>query len=930
MSLKDLFSRKSKNVENKPSGFGIGKKSTTKNKNEDSTFLEEDFMKDSDRDNDVEMSTLNTQDGKANVNLQTDNDDSHFLSNRFDTVSEADSSSSFEDLSFDVDNKNLDNDLFNIKKEETKDNESSFEDSISENELLALYEEEKKVSKNEIEEDGVLAEQIAELNSLYEQGTALKQEESKEDRLNSSLAFDDDSFDRATTIDESEDFLNKDTNIKIKGDTISNLDLNTKSSLDRDSVSDLDLANFETNIGSDTLQDKKKIKKKEKKKKSIFGKIPVKTQYALMFTTLVIGAAGLGGSFYVETKIDIQESNAYKITNDMIGEKEKLSVKIKESILGLQDGYKGMLTSWANLRDYQQEIIRVIDQLKNERANDLSLQIINQIDEVSKLLDSSQKEEFMFKEEYLTKEKIYTSSSKLMDLTNKLIDIQIGSGKSKESLIDFYLLKEDIMIVKDAGLGIISGENHSEDRLVKLKNSYDKISSKISSLIKDKELMNFSEEGNKLINDMQVEITKINVVKNDLIKGGQDFAKAKDSLKGAEKILEKTSVDIKGLMNVLESKAHANAKFVELSMYVSILLLLLSVGGLSYIYRFESRRKAEELSQEAEENKRSIFKLLDEMIYLQDGNLSQKTTVEEGSITMDIADSVNATIDSLSVVVRKIKESSLMMGQKTNSINMSSLRLLSATEKQTASILGANTSINDIAQAIADISNKTKESLVIAKNSAKVSGVGSNNVNDSIETMRAINKNMEETVVLMRKVSDSSTQISEVIGLLSDITEETNILALNASVQAAKAGAAGKGFKVVAESIQELADNAAEATRRVGALIATVQTDIQSVSDSVKKTTDEVVKGVSLSENAGRSLNEIAETSNKLAEIVETISAASIANAESAKQISVSMGEILGFTEETKETTKETAESISEIDKVSTDLNDSVKTFIVD
>jgi len=149
-------------------------------------------------------------------------------------------------------------------------------------------------------------------------------------------------------------------------------------------------------------------------------------------------------------------------------------------------------------------------------------------------------------------------------------------------------------------------------------------------------------------------------------------------------------------------------------------------------------------------------------------------------------------------------------------------------------------------------------------------------------------------------------------------------------VQAAKAGAAGKGFKVVAESIQELADNAAEATRRVGALIATVQTDIQSVSDSVKKTTDEVVKGVSLSENAGRSLNEIAETSNKLAEIVETISAASIANAESAKQISVSMGEILGFTEETKETTKETAESISEIDKVSTDLNDSVKTFIVD
>jgi twitching motility protein PilJ len=316
------------------------------------------------------------------------------------------------------------------------------------------------------------------------------------------------------------------------------------------------------------------------------------------------------------------------------------------------------------------------------------------------------------------------------------------------------------------------------------------------------------------------------------------------------------------------------------------------------------------------------------MVYQQTGKLKKKTTVEEG-ITLDIADSINATIDSLVVVVTKIKNSSLVMKQKTNEINLVSTKLLDATEKQSDSIVEANESINNIAKAIHQISEKTKESLITAQHSAEASNLGARQVKESIESMNAISKNMEETVVLMKKVSDSSKQISEVLSLLSDITEETNILALNATVQAAKAGEAGKGFKVVADSIQELADNAAEATRRVGALIATVQTDIHSVGSSIERTNREVERGVELSENAGQSLNEITDISNKLADIVKSISRDANTNAEAARQISNNMSTILKVTEETKDSTKKTTNSITEIDKMSSELSESVKTFIV-
>lgn len=363
--------------------------------------------------------------------------------------------------------------------------------------------------------------------------------------------------------------------------------------------------------------------------------------------------------------------------------------------------------------------------------------------------------------------------------------------------------------------------------------------------------------------------------------------------------------------------------------YLSLILIALSIILLVFFYTKESKRKEKFLINETNKNKASILKLLNEMSHLQNGDLTQKTTVNDG-VTANIAESINSTIDSLAIVVKKIQNSSLLIKDKTKQINQVAEGLLFSTEHQANSISEVNNSITAMTTAIETISEKTKNILEMAEKSTEASTFGMQNVKNSMNSMLLIDKNMEETSSLMKKVSDSSKQIYEVINLLSDITEETNILALNATVQASKAGEAGNGFKIVANAIHELADKAGEATRKVSALISTIQTDIQSVAMSVETTTNDVNNGVELSIGVEKSLNDIAQLSNLLENTIKLVAEDVKSNAQIAKQISQNMKSILNITEETKASARNTSKAISEVDSVSSELTASVQSFVID
>jgi twitching motility protein PilJ len=984
MSLKDFFSKKEKAGQTKSTKIG-GSKSDIDSTTE-STFVDDDFRKSSNEPQEGELAPSTETTSSTNVSLD-DIGDMSIFTNKYDDVEdfenqlkelspfkEEDNQLSFSmeldeskkdetktelsldsEDSFDLGTSILDIELEKAElnptvnkptdKKQTIINEDfkNFDAQVNEDTLMALYkEEEAKEKKSDSttsrkslkigganEDEELLDSQINEINLLFGAG-ALADEEDKEE-IQEKLDIVDPEFhnELETQSTEELDIPSRHNSSKMSLGSLGQLD----AALDVQTISPVDATTLSYHEKQEPVIQKKKYStaKKEQYKKSIFGNMSVKTQYMMFGTAFFVGIIGLSSSVFFSYDSNNKESRASKVTALMGGETQQFHSSFRESLIGVTGSYKKMSDNWETVVQLNRTLGMAVANLKNPKMTELFNSMDHSIGEVSKNVDYVKSLESVIKDASAKKNAMDTKIAALVTLVDRMGLIYMQTGANQAEISQLNLIKNSLKNINGSISAILVGEAVNQTSVADLNVTKDLIQNSASEL--------FNGAPNKGINKMPaVAVPAFNKFVGDwkylageldeILTNADALTRAKAIAKNNTDILNSLSSDIKILSEMYDGSGHGFSGIFKNILILSITLLIISLGGLGYVYRFESEKRGRELKIEADRNKKSVNKLLNEMVYLQTGNLTKKTTVEEG-ITLDIADSINATIDSLVVVVTKIKNSSLVMKQKTNEINLVSTKLLDATEKQSDSIVEANESINNIAKAIHQISEKTKESLITAQHSAEASNLGARQVKESIESMNAISKNMEETVVLMKKVSDSSKQISEVLSLLSDITEETNILALNATVQAAKAGEAGKGFKVVADSIQELADNAAEATRRVGALIATVQTDIHSVGSSIERTNREVERGVELSENAGQSLNEITDISNKLADIVKSISRDANTNAEAARQISNNMSTILKVTEETKDSTKKTTNSITEIDKMSSELSESVKTFIV-
>jgi twitching motility protein PilJ len=195
--------------------------------------------------------------------------------------------------------------------------------------------------------------------------------------------------------------------------------------------------------------------------------------------------------------------------------------------------------------------------------------------------------------------------------------------------------------------------------------------------------------------------------------------------------------------------------------------------------------------------------------------------------------------------------------------------------------------------------------------------------------MNEIREQIQETAKRIKRLGESSQEIGEITDLISDITEQTNVLALNAAIQAASAGEAGRGFSVVAEEVQRLAERSAEATKGIGALVRTIQTDTHDAVAAMEKSTQGVVEGARLSDAAGAALLDISRVSNRLAELIQGISSAAGQQATSASGVAHNMQHILSVTEHTQGGTRQTAQSIQELALLAQELKDSVSRFRV-
>ncbi len=372
-------------------------------------------------------------------------------------------------------------------------------------------------------------------------------------------------------------------------------------------------------------------------------------------------------------------------------------------------------------------------------------------------------------------------------------------------------------------------------------------------------------------------------------------------------------------------------------------LVLLALGTLAMmakIYLDAARRQTEEADQaEADQsrqkielinrqNQDAILRLMNEVGDLADGDLTVTATVSE-DITGAIADSINYTIEELRVLVGRINNAAGRVTQATEIAQKTSAELLTAAERQSLEIQDAGRSVLAMASSMTDVSFDAKQSAQVARQSLTAAGHGTQAVQDSIKGMNEIREHIQETSKRIKRLGESSQEIGEIVELISDITEQTNVLALNAAIQAASAGDAGRGFTIVAEEVQRLAERSGEATKQIAAIVKTIQADTQDAISAMEESTQGVVEGANLSDAAGRALAEIGEVSQNLTQLIEKISAATQQQADSAAEVADKMQGILQVTGQTTAGTQKTANAVGELAGLAIELKGSVAGFKV-
>ncbi len=366
------------------------------------------------------------------------------------------------------------------------------------------------------------------------------------------------------------------------------------------------------------------------------------------------------------------------------------------------------------------------------------------------------------------------------------------------------------------------------------------------------------------------------------------------------------------------------ATLVVLIVFATLLVLVLLLMGL--VFLVDSRKSAAAAEQENKRNQEAILRLLNEMGDLADGDLTVKAQVTE-DITGAIADSMNYTIDELRNLVTGVNNAAISVTQKTAQAQSISAELLGAAERQSREIEETTSQVLQVSKSISEVSSTADEGANVAQRSLAAADKGRTAVENSISGMNDIREQIQETSKRIKRLGESSQEIGEIVELISDITEQTNVLALNAAIQAASAGEAGRGFSVVAEEVQRLAERSGEATKQIGAIVKTIQADTQDAVAAMEKSTQGVVEGAKLSDAAGQALTEIDSVTKNLAQLIQQISSATHTQAAATNKVAQNMQDILEITRQTTRGTQQTAGSIKDLAAVAQELKSSVAGF---
>lgn len=673
----------------------------------------------------------------------------------------------------------------------------------------------------------------------------------------------------------------------------------------------------------------------------IIGHLSLRSQFAVGFGLLGINFAFVIFCTWFYYSGFGQVASAINITTNLQTQSQRIAKTAQRALIGDEKTFESLALS-KNVFD--KELVAVKKAVESwDQSQTLILE--REIEDVetqwkrsSKVVDKilSQKEQII--SNAANAKEVSFQAEKMLDYLEQLsaLMVQSGAGVKDQSIVNYGIFISQ-RLARNATELLLS-EKVATEYVAKISSDVETLNKIVSSL----NVLNFgtglsySQRNNVASKGSSGYVSQL-ISSTQLYFGEFQKSITKMSL-NAQSITENRQKGV-GLIEASDRLSDALLKVekeyekkrtqVNLRAYVAAFfgfLTIVSFGIVVLVNLKEVRRQAIESKQEKVSTDGAIMRLLDELGDLADGNLTVRATVSE-EVTGAIADSVNFAISQLAELVGAIQIASTQIQEATFKAKSTSKKLLKINEQQSKDIADTGRAVLQIAEAIEEVSRRMGDSKRVAELSVSNANRGSEAVSNSITGIRNIQSNVEETGKRIKRLTEQSQQISEIVDLIADISERTSVLAINATVQATKAGAAGKGFKVVADAVQDLANQASDATRRIGALINAIQTDIIGAGSAMDKTTEEAQKGAQLAEATGEALAEISDVSFALSDIVAEINDQVGQSAKAAAQVSQTMKKVLDSVNESSSTTKDTDTAVEEVNDLAIKLKESVSGF---
>jgi len=622
------------------------------------------------------------------------------------------------------------------------------------------------------------------------------------------------------------------------------------------------------------------------------------------------------------------------------GEMRMLSQRLaKASSLAAQ----GNPTAFDQLKDSQQKFAELLERLKNggvvanvnvPRSPDELASFLDPMTSLWELSDQNATTLLAQQESLVDLSKnvalIESKNPALLELSEQVAALKLqGGGSAREIAAANQMVMLTQRIAKNTA-ALQAGETITPESALLLGKDVNTFRDTLNSLTRN----TFDAETKAKLGELDAAFKDYSAAVGAILGNIQPLIVAKQAsasiFRDSEPLLAATDNLALGYQNALASKT-----LYTLALIIVALLAIAVLSVLAKLYLDDTRRRADQAEHDRQEseatnrdNQDAILRLMNELGDLADGDLTVTATVSE-NITGAIADSINYTIEELRVLVGRINDAASRVTVATEIARQTSAELIEAAEKQSVEIREAGRSALDMASSMTQVSGDANQSAQVARQSLAAAEKGTVAVNDSIKGMNEIREQIQETSKRIKRLGESSQEIGEIVELISDITEQTNVLALNAAIQAASAGEAGRGFTVVAEEVQRLAERSGEATKQIAAIVKTIQTDTQDAVSAMEESTQGVVEGAKLSDAAGQALAEISDVSQNLAGLIESISSSTQQQADSATHVAQVMQEILRVTEQTTIGTKRTADAVDELNSLAAELKGSVAGFKV-